>query len=252
MTKKKSNRPSDINASSNKNKSNKPDSAAESKKATFTTDILEPRILMSATWVDANTDQQELEATQGDDIAHGSNLDDVLNGLGGDDTLFGNSGNDQLLGGSGDDDLFGGQGNDLLDGGSGNDHLEGNVGNDTLSGGEGNDVLVGGDGDDKLTGDSGRKNYIQNGSFEKFTGGDIATGGWKGFQQLEGWKLESGPQFEVVDAAHGNVGATDGEHWLDTDASPRHQRSDEHTDQEGTLWLRRVESTLLDDVGQQC
>jgi choice-of-anchor C domain-containing protein len=207
--------------SNDKNSGNKSQSVVtEKKKASFTTDILEPRILMSATWVDTSTDQPEIEATNGDDTGNGSAMDDVLNGLGGEDTLFGNDGNDQLFGGAGADDMFGGQGNDLLEGGTGDDHLEGNSGNDTLNGGEGNDVLVGGDGDDKLTGDSGRKNYIQNGSFEKFTGGDIATGGWRGFQQLEGWNLESGPQFEVVDAAHGNVGATDGEHWLDTDASP--------------------------------
>jgi choice-of-anchor C domain-containing protein len=175
---------------------------------------------MSATWVDTSTDQEVEQATNGDDTANGSAMEDVLNGLGGDDTLFGNAGNDELFGGEGDDALSGGQGNDLLDGGRGNDQLVGDSGNDTLHGGEGNDVLVGGDGDDKLTGDSGRRNYVQNGSFEKFSGGDIATGGWRGMQQLEGWKLESGPQFEIVDAAHGRVGATDGEHWLDTDASP--------------------------------
>ncbi len=175
---------------------------------------------MSATWVDSATDEPEANATEGNDTANGSAMDDVLNSLAGDDKLFGNEGNDQLFGGSGDDKLFGGLGNDSLNGGTGDDQLVGNAGNDTLNGGEGSDVLAGGDGDDKLTGDGDRKNYIQNGSFEKFTGGDIATGGWRGMQQLEGWNLESGPQFEVVDAAHGNVGATDGEHWLDTDASP--------------------------------
>ena len=201
-------------------KGKKPAKVMEPQKASFTTDILEPRILMSATWVDTTTNEQELDASDGNDTGTGSSVDDVLNGLGGDDKLFGNDGNDQLSGGSGDDDLFGGQGNDLLAGGSGNDELSGDAGNDNLSGGSGNDVLLGGEGDDRLSGDDGRKNFIQNGSFEKFTGGDIATGGWRGFKQLEGWNLESGPQFEVVDANHGNVGATDGEHWLDTDASP--------------------------------
>ncbi len=213
MSKKKS-------ASSKKNNPSKPSAAPEQVNASFTTDILEPRILMSATWVDSATDEPEANATAGDDTANGSAMDDVLNGLGGDDTLFGNEGNDQLFGSAGDDDLFGGQGNDLLNGGTGNDTLQGGTGNDTLDGGEGSDVLVGGTGDDTLTGDDGRKNYIQNGSFEKFSGGDIATGDWRGMRQLEGWTLESGPQFEIVDAAHHGVGATDGEHWLDTDASP--------------------------------
>jgi len=218
MTKKKNASPV-----SNKTKNaidQKSSASVANRQATFTTDILEPRILMSATWVDASTDQPEVEATDGNDTGNGSSMDDVLNGLGGDDTLFGNGGNDQLFGGTGDDELFGGEGNDQLSGGAGSDVLEGQAGNDTITGGSGNDVLVGGDGDDKLSDETGRKNFIQNGSFEKFTGGDIAAGGWRGFKQLEGWKLESGPQFEVVDSQHMNVGATDGEHWLDTDASP--------------------------------
>jgi choice-of-anchor C domain-containing protein len=177
--------------------------------ASFTSDILEPRILMSATWVDADALQDQ--ASSGDDVQQGSAADELMAGLEGNDSLFGDGGDDSLFGNEGDDNLFGGTGDDAL---------QGNTGNDTLDGGEGNDVLVGGDGNDKLTGDQGPKNYIQNGSFEQFTGGDIATGGWRGMQQLEGWTLESGPQFEVVDAAHGNVGATDGQHWLDTDASP--------------------------------
>lgn len=178
-------------------------------KASFTSDILEPRILMSATWVDADALQDQ--PTTGDDIQQGTAVEDLLSGMEGNDTLFGHGG---------DDSLFGDEGSDQLLGGSGDDTLQGGDGDDTLHGGEGSDVLVGGNGDDKLIDDNGRKNYIQNGSFERFSGGDIATGGWRGMQQLEGWRLESGPQFEIVDAAHGNVGATDGEHWLDTDASP--------------------------------
>ncbi len=188
-------------------------------KPTFKSDIVEPRILMSATWVDANTLQPEASATDDADLASGTAADDILAGLGGDDQLFGADGNDSLFGNDGNDLLSGDGGDDSLDGAKGNDQLLGGTGNDLLVGGSGNDLLVGGTGDDTLRGDS-QKNYIVNGSFENFSGGPIADGGWRGFQTLEGWKLESGPQFEVVDDQHGNVGSTDGEHWLDTDASP--------------------------------
>ena len=63
-------------------------------------------------------------------------------------------------------------------------------------------------------------NFITNGSFEKYSGDALKSGEWRAFKQLDGWNLDEGPQFEVVEADHGKVGATDGKHWLDTDASP--------------------------------
>ncbi|MFO1065109.1 MAG: DUF642 domain-containing protein [Pirellulales bacterium] len=125
------------------------------RRATFKTDILEPRILMSATWVDADSMQQEAGATAHDDIGQGSAVDDVLNGLEGNDQLFGEGGDDSLFGGAGNDTLLGGAGNDLLDGGTGSDSLVGGDGNDSLKGQEGDDTLSGGAGDDRLEGGAG-------------------------------------------------------------------------------------------------
>ncbi|MCY2983755.1 MAG: Ig-like domain-containing protein, partial [Planctomycetota bacterium] len=146
MSKKNSNK---SNASSKQDQL-QPSVAAEKTKASFTTDILEPRILMSATWVDTTNNQAELDATEGADTGTGSGMDDVLNGLGGDDKLFGNGGNDQLFGGAGNDSLFGGDGNDLLDGGTGNDKMFGGDGNDILVGGAGADLVDGGAGTDTV------------------------------------------------------------------------------------------------------
>ncbi len=81
---------------------------------------LEARILLSATWVDADGADQP-EATDGDDTFNGDALANIANGGEGDDRLFGGAGDDQLFGGAGDDTLQGGAGNDLLQGGAGND-----------------------------------------------------------------------------------------------------------------------------------
>lgn len=63
-------------------------------------------------------------------------------------------------------------------------------------------------------------NLIANGSFENTGDVTIRDRGWAGFQKLEGWTLESGQQMEVVDSGHRGVEATDGDNWLDMDASP--------------------------------
>ncbi|MBM4090675.1 MAG: calcium-binding protein, partial [Planctomycetes bacterium] len=99
--------------------------------ATLKVDTLEPRILLSATWVDADSGKEITGPTPGADHYIGDGADNVANALGGDDQLFGHGG---------DDTLFGGAGNDLLDGGAGNDRLDGGAGNDLLDGGEGVDT----------------------------------------------------------------------------------------------------------------
>ncbi|MCA9245169.1 MAG: cadherin-like domain-containing protein, partial [Phycisphaerales bacterium] len=89
--------------------------------ATFRAEALEQRILMSATWVDADTGDALDHATEGHDIGHGGEGADILEGLGGHDVLHGHGGDDQLFGGLGDDTLHGGAGDDLLHGGEGHD-----------------------------------------------------------------------------------------------------------------------------------
>lgn len=90
---------------------------------TFRAEALEQRILMSATWIDADGDAL-VGATEGDDIAIGDDSADYIEGLGGNDQLFGGGGHDQLFGGDGDDLLRGGAGADLLDGGAGQDQAD--------------------------------------------------------------------------------------------------------------------------------
>ena len=84
-------------------------------------EALEPRIMLSATWVDPVTDDAIADATDGADVYLGSTADDFAEAMGGEDTMFGDAGNDQLFGGAGNDLLEGGSGDDLLDGGSGTD-----------------------------------------------------------------------------------------------------------------------------------
>ncbi len=81
---------------------------------------LEPRILLSGTWLDAEGDCLA-EATEAADSFQGTSSADLANGLGGDDLLVGEAGDDTLSGGQGDDRLDGGAGDDLLDGGAGQD-----------------------------------------------------------------------------------------------------------------------------------
>ena len=75
---------------------------------------LEDRILLSATWVDADTSDPLAGPTAGDDVGTGTSGEDILDGLGGDDQLFGNAGNDTLTGGEGDDTIDGGAGDDTI------------------------------------------------------------------------------------------------------------------------------------------
>ena len=90
------------------------------KQADLDVESLESRIMLSATWIDADGDFNS-DASTGDDQFLGSNAADVAEALEGNDTLFGNGGDDHLLGGGGDDRLVGGEGDDHLEGGLGSD-----------------------------------------------------------------------------------------------------------------------------------
>lgn len=65
-------------------------------------------------------------------------------------------------------------------------------------------------------------NFVENGSFEEIGNVKIADNGWKPFQEINGWTLESGSAFEIHDSGHGGAEATDGQYWLDLEASPGH------------------------------
>lgn len=73
--------------------------------------------------------------------------DDLIEAGEGQDSIFAGAGQDSLYGGSGDDLLDGGAGNDLLYGGTGKDTLQGGAGADTLYGGEGSDIFIASAGD---------------------------------------------------------------------------------------------------------
>ena len=125
------------------------------RKAEGKIEALEQRILLSATWVDADTGEMLDGATDADDAFTGTHHTDKVDGEGGDDILSGLAGNDHLHGGTGNDQLFGGVGNDHLFGEDGDDVLTGDAGNDRLDGGDGDDVLTGGAGNDRLDGGAG-------------------------------------------------------------------------------------------------
>ncbi len=157
-------------------------------------ETLEERILLSGTWVDADSGDAMDGATDGDDIFTGMSGDDIAAAMDGDDNLFGNGGDDQLFGGAGDDLLSGGSGDDTLDGGEGNDtatfeDASGRVVVDLDAGtatGQGSDTLVDienvttGDGDDIITGDS-QANILDAGAGDDYieagAGDDTVLGG---------------------------------------------------------------------------
>ncbi|EWY36503.1 hypothetical protein N825_26505, partial [Skermanella stibiiresistens SB22] len=70
-------------------------------------------------WSTITNDDQDNQATSGDDSLAGSANNDSIDGLAGNDTILGMAGNDTLAGGGGDDTLDGGLGADSMAGGLG-------------------------------------------------------------------------------------------------------------------------------------
>ncbi|MEZ6032271.1 MAG: LEPR-XLL domain-containing protein [Planctomycetaceae bacterium] len=103
------------------------------KRAEFQLDTLEPRILLSGTWVDVaepavlvseeaiiSSDPIAADTIYGTDVndwLKGTDGDDVFAGLQGDDVLYGGNGNDRFIyrDGDGVDQYLGGGGEDLID-----------------------------------------------------------------------------------------------------------------------------------------
>jgi Ca2+-binding RTX toxin-like protein len=114
-----------------------------------------------------------------------------------------------------------GPGNDTLDGGDGDDLIYGETGDDSITGGTGNDTLYG---DDAEPGTPIGPNLIVNGSFEDTTG---ATGTGYGFVAdgaIPAWTEAGGADFDIHNDGRGGVNPTDGNNWLDLDASPGNVR----------------------------
>ncbi|MEM9167894.1 MAG: cadherin domain-containing protein, partial [Planctomycetota bacterium] len=113
-------------------KSDKPESQDRPKQARLDVESLEKRVLLSASWVDADTGDAQDGATANSDAFSGSAGADIAAGMGGEDILAGNGGNDILSGGEGNDSIQGGEGDDVLAGNSGNDTLDGGTGTDLV------------------------------------------------------------------------------------------------------------------------
>ena len=157
-------------------------------RARLRAEALEPRILLSASWVDADTGEALDGATAGNDAFHGDAGADLAHGLDGDDFLAGGDGADRLSGGAGADRLSGGAGNDVLSGGRGDDVLSGGAGHDRLWGGSGDDLLRGGAGNDRLAGGSGAdvlRGGAGNDVLHGGSGNDVLAGG-SGNDRLSG------------------------------------------------------------------
>ncbi len=214
-------------------------------------EALEPRILLSATWVDADGEVSE-GPTDNDDIFHGTHQEDEAYGGGGDDLLVGGDGEDVLFGEAGDDVLIGGTGEDYLDGGAGSDtadfsqshaavhanledyeatvdgehdhlvnieNLTGSGFDDHLTGDANANVLSGGSGDDYLDGGAGDDVLIGGAGDDTLYGGagvDVLIGG-TGEDYLDGGAGSDTADFSQSHAAvHANLedyeATVDGEH----------------------------------------
>ncbi|MFK7943409.1 MAG: Hint domain-containing protein [Paracoccaceae bacterium] len=125
------------------------------------------------------------------------------------------------------DSLFGGTGDDTIFGGDGGDTIEGGADSDSLSGGDGNDTLRG-DGDDSLAGNTAAQaepvggNLLANGSFEDISGTEASFFGQVAFDgSITGWTTTSATtDIELHDSGFRGVEGTDGDYWLDLEASP--------------------------------
>ncbi len=114
-----------------------------------------------------------------------------------------------------------GPGNDTLSGGAGDDLIYGETGNDSILGGTGNDTLFG---DDAPVGTPVGPNLIVNGSFEDTSGLTPTFYGFVGNGAIPGWTDANGRQIDVHNDDRDGQVATDGENWLDLEASPGNNR----------------------------
>ncbi len=210
-----------------KRKNQNPKNGPENKKkgADFGIEPLEKRVLLSASWVDADTGESQDGPTNGDDIFTGA---DLLSGDAGTDIFAdggaanegdndsgdssGDSSGDEssdssrdqsrdksgdksvdkyvndVDGKDGNDVLYGGDGADKLKGGSGLDYLVGDAGDDKLEGGKDNDILYGGEGSDELKGGSGLDYLLGDAGDDELKGekGDDNLKGGDGNDELDG------------------------------------------------------------------
>jgi len=128
-----------------------------------------------------------------------------------DDNIFPGKGEDDdvIVAGAGNDTVLAGEGDDLVFGGGGDDLIYGEAGNDTIYG------------DGGAAGGSGAENLIVNGSFEDTSGMSNTGYGYVATGSLSGWNtLDPNQEIDVHNDGRGGIEASDGENWLDLEASP--------------------------------
>ena len=104
-----------------------------------------------------------------DDVIHGTDNNDHINSRNGDDIIYGNEGDDILAGDRGDDYLDGGEGNDTLYGSWGSDTIVGGEGNDRVFAGVEDDIILGGAGNDNIRGGMGTDTAVFSGQSSDYT-----------------------------------------------------------------------------------
>ena len=120
----------------------------------------------------------------------------------------------------------GADGNDTLLGGDGEDTIFGEGSDDSIVGGADSDSLVGGSGDDTIDAVSGGgsatgPNLIVNGSFEDTTGMTPTGYGFVDTGAIPAWTTaDPNAEIDIHNDGRGGIDPTDGNNWLDLDASP--------------------------------
>ncbi len=119
-----------------------------------------------------------------------------------------------------------GAGDDTIFGGTGDDTIFGNGGDDQIDGGTGNDTIYGDGGTGGATG-----NLIQNGSFEDTSGMSSTSYGFVDTGGIPGWTTKDPhDEIDIHNDGRDGVIATDGQNWLDLEASPGNIRVGQDVD----------------------
>jgi len=146
--------------------------------------------------IEALDGNDSVAAGLGADTVYGGSGNDTIDGGSGNDSLFGGDDADQIDGGDGNDTVWGGTGGDNISGNAGTDYLHGETGDDIIWGGDGNDFAFGGDGADTLYGGQGADVLYGGNEADVLNGDDFSSVG--GNDTLYG---ESGD-----DVLNGNAG----------------------------------------------
>ena len=94
----------------------------------------------------------------------------------------------------------------------------GESGDDTITGGAGDDIIYG---DNGITGELETGNLIVNGSFEDTTGMDTTGYGYVSTGAIAGWtSADPTQEIDVHNDGRGGVNPTDGNNWVDLEATP--------------------------------